>query len=72
MTERLTEGAAGLLERRTSRRGVLARAAVAASALAVAPLRYVMRKAGDDDAAETRHGGRMRRSGIGAMGKVSP
>ena len=36
MTERLTDGAAGLLERRTSRRGVLSRAALAASALAVA------------------------------------
>ena len=43
MTERLTDGAAGLLERRTSRRGVLARAALAASALAVAPLRYLLR-----------------------------
>jgi hypothetical protein len=43
VTERLTDGAAGLLERRTSRRGVLSRAALAASALAVAPLRYLLR-----------------------------
>jgi hypothetical protein len=43
MTERLTHEAAGLLERRTSRRGVLARAALAASALTVAPLRYLLR-----------------------------
>ncbi len=37
-------GALGsLLERRTSRRGMLARAAVAGSALAVAPVRYLVR-----------------------------
>ena len=33
----------GLLERRTSRRGALARAAVAGSAFAVAPVRYLIR-----------------------------
>lgn len=43
MTERLTDAAAGLLERRTSRRGVLSRATLVASALAVAPLRYLLR-----------------------------
>ena len=43
MTQRLTEGAAGLLARRTSRRSVLSRAALAASALTVAPLRYLLR-----------------------------
>ena len=43
MTERITEGAAGLLERRTSRRGVLARAALVASALAARPLHYLLR-----------------------------
>jgi hypothetical protein len=43
VTGRLTDGAAGLLERRTSRRGVLSRAAIAASALTVAPLRYLLR-----------------------------
>jgi hypothetical protein len=43
VTERLTEGAASLLERRTSRRSVLSRAALVASALTVAPLRYLLR-----------------------------
>ena len=43
MTERITEGAAGLLERRTSRRGVLARAALVASALAARPLHFLLR-----------------------------
>jgi hypothetical protein len=43
MTERLTHGAAELLSRRTSRRGVLSRAALAATALTVAPLRYLLR-----------------------------
>ena len=40
---RLAEALGGLLERRTSRRGVLARAAVAGSAFAVAPVRYLVR-----------------------------
>jgi hypothetical protein len=40
---RLLDTAASLLERRTSRRGLLARAALAGSALAVAPLRYLLR-----------------------------
>ena len=35
--------AGSLLERRTSRRGLLARAALAGSAMAVAPLRYLLR-----------------------------
>lgn len=39
---RLLRGAAETLERRTSRRGFLARAAVVGSALAVAPLRYLL------------------------------
>jgi hypothetical protein len=43
VTERLVEATASLLERRTSRRGVLGRAALIASALAVAPLRYLLR-----------------------------
>lgn len=43
MTERLVSAAGSLLERRTSRRGLLARAAVAGSAMAVAPLRYLLR-----------------------------
>jgi len=34
---------AGLVEQRTSRRGLLARTGIAASALAVAPLRYLLR-----------------------------
>jgi hypothetical protein len=40
---RLAQAVGGLLERRTSRRGALARAAVAGSALAVAPVRYLVR-----------------------------
>jgi len=40
---RITNALGALLERRTSRRGVLARAAVAGSAFAVAPLRYLIR-----------------------------
>jgi hypothetical protein len=40
---RLAKAVGGLLERRTSRRGVLARAAVAGSAFAVAPVRYLIR-----------------------------
>jgi hypothetical protein len=43
MTERLIAATGSLLERRTSRRGLLARAAVAGSALVVAPLRYLLR-----------------------------
>jgi hypothetical protein len=43
MTQRLVEATGSLLERRTSRRGLLARAAIAASAMAVAPLRYLLR-----------------------------
>ena len=43
MTERLVEATGSLLERRTSRRGVLSRAALIASALVVAPLRYLLR-----------------------------
>lgn len=42
-TERITNALGALLERRTSRRGALARAAVAGSAFAVAPLRYLIR-----------------------------
>jgi hypothetical protein len=40
---RLLRALGGLLERRTSRRGLLARSAVVGSALAVAPLRYLAR-----------------------------
>src|SRR5947209_913685 len=40
---RLVTAAAALVERRTSRRGLLARAALAGSAMAVAPLRYLLR-----------------------------
>jgi hypothetical protein len=40
---RLIDAAGSLLERRTSRRGLLARAALAGSAMAVAPLRYLLR-----------------------------
>jgi hypothetical protein len=40
---RLIAGAASMLERRTSRRGLLARVALAGSAMAVAPLRYLLR-----------------------------
>lgn len=43
MTEELVKRLGGLLERRTSRRGVLARASVAAAAFAVAPVRYLVR-----------------------------
>lgn len=43
MTGRLIGAAGSLLERRTSRRGLLARAALAGSAMAVAPLRYLLR-----------------------------
>ncbi len=39
----LVEDAAGLLERRSSRRGFLVRTAVVGSALAVAPLRFLLR-----------------------------
>jgi hypothetical protein len=41
-SERLVDGTARLLERRVSRRGALARVAVGGSALAVAPLRYLL------------------------------
>ena len=40
---RLADALGALLERRTSRRGVLARAALAGSAFAVAPVRYLIR-----------------------------
>jgi len=43
VTERLVEKTGSLLERRTSRRGVLGRAALIASAFVVAPLRYLLR-----------------------------
>ena len=43
MTRRLADAAGSLLERRTSRRGFLARAALAGSAMVVAPLRYLWR-----------------------------
>jgi hypothetical protein len=43
LSERAAEAAAGVLERRTSRRGLLARAALAGTAFAVAPLRYLLR-----------------------------
>ena len=42
LATRLADAAGSLLERRTSRRGVLARAAVAGSAMAVAPARYLL------------------------------
>jgi hypothetical protein len=42
-TARIARAVGGLLERRTSRRGALAKAAVAGSAMAVAPLRYLIR-----------------------------
>src|SRR5207302_3900108 len=41
--ERLAASVGALLERRVSRRGALARAAVAGSAFAVAPARYLLR-----------------------------
>lgn len=40
---RLVSSASSLLERRTSRRGLLGRATLAAAALAVAPLRFLLR-----------------------------
>ncbi len=43
MTERLVKTTGSLLERRTSRRGLLARVALIGSALAVAPIRYLIR-----------------------------
>jgi hypothetical protein len=43
MTERLARRTASLLERRTTRRGMLSRLALTGSALAVAPLRYLLR-----------------------------
>lgn len=43
MTDDLIRRLGGLLERRTSRRGILARASVAAAAFAVAPVRYLVR-----------------------------
>ncbi len=43
LSERLVRSAGTLLERRLSRRGALARVAVAGSAFAVAPLRYLVR-----------------------------
>jgi hypothetical protein len=43
LVERLVDRTAALLERRISRRSALARAAVAGSALAVAPVRYLVR-----------------------------
>jgi hypothetical protein len=42
-SERFAQASGSLLERRTSRRGLLARGTVAAAALAVAPLRYLLR-----------------------------
>jgi hypothetical protein len=43
VSERAAGAAAALLERRTSRRGLLARVALVGSAFAVAPLRYLLR-----------------------------
>jgi hypothetical protein len=43
VSNRLVLAAGSLLERRTSRRGLLQRAALAGSAMAVAPLRYLLR-----------------------------
>jgi hypothetical protein len=43
LSERLAERVGSLLERRLSRRGALARAALAGSAVAVAPVRYLVR-----------------------------
>ena len=43
MTGRLVKEAGSALERRTSRRGLLARAALVGSALSVSPLRYLLR-----------------------------
>ncbi len=42
-TERVAASLGGLLERRISRRGLLARAALAGTAFAVAPIRYLIR-----------------------------
>jgi len=42
VTEKLVNAASSVLERRTSRRGFLARAATVGSALAIAPLRYLL------------------------------
>ncbi|MBV8941850.1 MAG: twin-arginine translocation signal domain-containing protein [Solirubrobacterales bacterium] len=43
MTQRLVEAAGSLVQRRTSRRGLLARAALAGSAMVVAPWRFLTR-----------------------------
>jgi hypothetical protein len=43
VTDRLVHAAGSLLERKTSRRGLLARAGIVGSALVVAPLRYLSR-----------------------------
>ncbi len=43
LAERMANALGGLLDRRTSRRGALSRAAVAGAALAVAPVRYLVR-----------------------------
>jgi hypothetical protein len=43
LTERFAGSVGALLERRTSRRGIIARAAVAGAAFAVAPVRYLLR-----------------------------
>ena len=43
VTDRLVEKAGAALEGRTSRRGLLARAALVGSALSVSPLRYLLR-----------------------------
>jgi hypothetical protein len=43
LAQRFADGAARLLERRTSRRKALSRAAVAGAAFAVAPIRYLIR-----------------------------
>jgi hypothetical protein len=43
MSERLARALGGLIERRTSRRGLIARSALAGAAFAVAPIRYLVR-----------------------------
>ena len=43
MSEWLARALGGVIERRTSRRGLLARSALAGAALAVAPIRYLVR-----------------------------
>ena len=43
MSQWLVEKSAGFLEAQTSRRGLLVRAAIAGSALAVSPMRYILR-----------------------------